>query len=83
MDASESVKNEWRRLRVTNPRAGGIGVDRMLGVPTPMESEIVRQDGTRIRPSELLWREQGLSPKGTEDFLTHLCASFDSKHEAN
>jgi hypothetical protein len=35
MDVPSSVKAEWQQLRLTNPRAGGVGVDHMLGVPTP------------------------------------------------
>jgi hypothetical protein len=34
---AESIKAEWRRLRETNPRAGGVGVDHLLGVETPRD----------------------------------------------
>jgi hypothetical protein len=34
---ADTIKAEWLRLRETNPRAGGAGVDRLLGVETPVE----------------------------------------------
>ena len=35
-----SIENEWRALREQNPRAGGVGVDHLLGVPTPDEPTV-------------------------------------------
>jgi hypothetical protein len=87
---AESVLAEWRRLRETNPRAGGVGVDRMLGVETPAEPAIARTDGPPIKLGECvretLRREQEQTfaevrqEQQSEDFLTRLSAGLGSRY---
>jgi hypothetical protein len=39
---TDEVKAIWRKLREVNPRAGGVGVDHLLGVETPPEPAVQR-----------------------------------------
>jgi hypothetical protein len=89
-DADE-VKDSWRKLRETNPRAGGSGVDRILGEETPPELTVqkpVEPAGASNLPRPVSIaevarhaQEQAFAEANREepDFINRICGPGSTK----
>jgi len=80
------VEAEWRKLRETNPRAGGAGVDALLGVETPEEPlRALPADLAQPKPAAAAPHAPAQGPAFKEatradtDFIERLCGKGSDK----